>query len=70
LRFLAHCHSAQLVGVLDTSAQRLRWNLFLGGLAMQISNPKIILFFSASLPQFIDAYYNIPMPFAVMAVLS
>lgn len=50
--------------------QRNLWKLFLGGLAMQLANPKTILFFSAFLPQFVHADYNIPMQFAIMAALS
>jgi len=60
-------------GESDTPAHRARrnlWRLFSGGLAMQIANPKTILFFSAFLPQFVHADYNIPMQFAVMAALS
>lgn len=45
-------------------------SLFFGGLAMQLANPKTILFFSAFLPQFINTNYNIPMQFAIMAGLS
>lgn len=50
--------------------QRNLWKLFLGGLAMQLANPKTILFFSAFLPQFVHADYNIPLQFAIMAALS
>lgn len=57
-------------GAAGAPAHRLRQNLFLGGLAMQIANPKTILFFSAFLPQFVNADYNIPMQFAIMAGLS
>jgi len=50
--------------------RRNLWKLFAGGLAMQLANPKTILFFSAFLPQFVRADYNIPVQFAVMAGLS
>lgn len=44
--------------------------VFFGGFAMQLANPKTILFFSAFLPQFVNADYNIPMQFVIMASLS
>jgi len=44
--------------------------LFIAGLAMQLANPKTILFFSAFLPQFVHPDYNIVMQFAIMAALS
>ncbi len=37
---------------------------------MQLANPKTILFFSAFLPQFVNADYNIPMQFSILALLS
>lgn len=49
---------------------RRQQKFFLGALAMQLANPKTIVFFSVFLPQFIHADYNIPMQFAIMAGLS
>lgn len=50
--------------------QKMQKNFFKSGLAMQLANPKTILFFSAFLPQFVDIRYNIPMQFSMMAMLS
>jgi len=57
----------------DNTPAQLRRSLsklFIAGLAMQLANPKTILFFSAFLPQFVHPDYNIVMQFAIMAALS
>ena len=44
-----------------------RWPLFREGLLTAVTNPKGLLFFSALLPQFIDANRSLPVQFAVIA---
>ncbi|MDD9858261.1 MAG: LysE family translocator [Gammaproteobacteria bacterium] len=69
-----YCGSPKRAGDAGNAPARpLRRNLrklFLGGLAMQLANPKTILFFGAFLPQFVHADHNIPVQFAIMAGLS
>ena len=44
--------------------------MFLDGVALQISNPKALVFFAALLPQFIDPRGPVPLQVAVLAVTS
>ncbi|HEX6211858.1 MAG TPA: LysE family translocator [Methylomirabilota bacterium] len=44
--------------------------MFLDGVALQISNPKALVFFTALLPQFIDPRGSVPVQVAVLAVTS
>ena len=42
----------------------------LGGVAVQLANPKSLVFFSSLFPQFVDPAGNVPLQFAIMAVVS
>lgn len=44
--------------------------MFLDGVALQVSNPKALVFFTALLPQFIDLRGSVPFQVAVLAVTS
>ncbi len=44
--------------------------VFARGFAVQAANPKAVVFFTALLPQFIDATSNVPLQVAILAVTS
>jgi homoserine/homoserine lactone efflux protein len=44
--------------------------LFLNGFLLQMSNPKAIIFFTALLPQFIDAHFPVARQVAILGVTS
>lgn len=46
------------------------YRMFLDGVALQVSNPKALVFFTALLPQFIDPRGSVPVQVAVLAVTS
>ena len=54
-------------GVAHAGAERTGWALFNEGLLSAVTNPKVILFYTAFLPQFIDPGRSLVTQFAVMA---
>jgi threonine/homoserine/homoserine lactone efflux protein len=57
------------VGVEDRSAVKSRagWALFQQGALSALTNPKVLLFFAAFLPQFIDPARSLFLQFVIMA---
>lgn len=54
----------------DGTARTPRGGFFLQGLLVAVSNPKILIFFGAFLPQFIDPAGNYPVQIAIMGITA
>ena len=55
------------VELMALSSERGGWSLFRQGALSAMTNPKVILFFAAFLPQFIDPARSLVMQFLIMA---
>ncbi|WP_249976555.1 LysE family translocator [Vreelandella olivaria] len=60
--------SPPVTGEIDVNESRAgRWYLYRQGVLASITNPKVLLFFSAFLPQFIDPQRSLVLQFFVLA---
>ncbi|WP_339884510.1 LysE family translocator [Vreelandella maris] len=60
--------SPPITGDIDINASRASgWHLYRQGVLASITNPKVLLFFSAFLPQFIDPQGSLMLQFFVLA---
>ena len=55
------------LGTSGSSEPRASWSMFQQGALSAITNPKVILFFAAFLPQFLDPHRSLFLQFIIMA---